>query len=43
MIVAMLNPDRSFVAKMKNEERSVIANNAIDGYMTNLKIETLTE
>ncbi len=43
MIVAMLNPDRSFVAKMKNKERSVIANNAIDGYMTNLKIETLTE
>ncbi len=43
MIVAMLNPDRSFVAKMKNEERSVIANNAIDGYMTNLIIETLTE
>ena len=43
MIVAMLNPDRSFVAKMKNKERSIIANNAIDGYMTNLKIETLTE
>ena len=43
MIVAMLNPDSSFVTKMKDEERSIIANNAIDGYMTNLKIETFTE
>ena len=43
MIVAMLNPDSSFVAYMKDEERRTVASNAIDGYMTNLKIETLTE
>ena len=43
MIVAMLNPDSLFVAYMKDEERRTVASNAIDGFMTNLKIETLTE
>ena len=43
MIVAMLNPESSFVVYMKDNERGIIARNAIDGYLTNLKIETLIE
>ena len=43
LLVALLNPDSSYVACMKDEERRIIARNAIDGYLTNLKIETLTK
>ena len=38
-----LNPESSFVVYMKDNERGIIARNAIDGYLTNLKIETLIE